>query len=199
MALLLSNTGSTDLRLTLVQQPNVTAHFSLTISSLAFSAKRSQFDAGSTTTGSIFFPITPPDELISSTAINTTSRSDVSEMAIVPLSECRIPILTVSSALASDVKTNVSAKAHKNRRRLFMNDLLLLPWCGLARNPYHKSRAGWSRRVIRCTSAHCPGNWFVTLQRLREQAAIIRARLLHPATVGTLTTAPRRGPRGCGR
>src|SRR5258706_3353077 len=99
MALLLSNTGSTDLRLTLVQQPNVTAHFSLTISSLAFSAKRSQFDAGSTTTGEIFLPITPPFALISSTAMSTTSRSETSLIAIVPESECRTPILTVSCAL----------------------------------------------------------------------------------------------------
>ena len=36
---------------------------------MAFSAKRSQFEAGSTTTGSIFLPMTPPLALISSNAI----------------------------------------------------------------------------------------------------------------------------------
>ena len=79
-----SKTGRTDLRLTEVQQPKTTATFSWRRSCFAFSAKRSQFDAGSTTTGWIFRPITPPLALISSTAISTTSRSDTSLIAIVP-------------------------------------------------------------------------------------------------------------------
>src|SRR5262245_66371868 len=41
----------------------------------------------------------PTLALISSTAISTTSRSDTSLMAIVPESECRTPIFTVSCAL----------------------------------------------------------------------------------------------------
>ena len=90
-----SNTGSTDLRLTEVQQPNVTATLSWSSSCLAFSAKRSQFEAGSTTTGSIFLPMTPPLALISSNAIMQTSRSETSLMAMVPESEWRTPTLTV--------------------------------------------------------------------------------------------------------
>ena len=91
-----SKTGSTDLRLTEVQQPNTTATLSWSSSCLAFSAKRSQFDAGSTTTGWIGRPITPPLALISSTAISTTSRRETSLIAIVPDRECRTPIFTGS-------------------------------------------------------------------------------------------------------
>src|SRR4051812_50136578 len=43
----------------------------------------------------------PPELLISSTAISTTSRSEVSEIAIVPDSECKTPIFTVSAADAA--------------------------------------------------------------------------------------------------
>jgi hypothetical protein len=50
-------------------------------------------DAGSTTTGWILRPITPPLALISSTAIRTTSRSETSLIAIVPDSEWSTPIL----------------------------------------------------------------------------------------------------------
>jgi hypothetical protein len=92
---LFSNTGSTDLRLTEVQQPNTTATLSWRRSCLAFSANRSQFEAGSTTTGSIFLPMTPPLALISSNAIMQTSRSDTSLIAMVPDSECSTPTLTV--------------------------------------------------------------------------------------------------------
>ena len=63
---------------------------------MAFSANRSQLEAGSTTTGWILRPITPPLALISSAAISTTSRSETSLIAIVPESEWRTPILTGS-------------------------------------------------------------------------------------------------------
>jgi hypothetical protein len=92
---LFSNTGSTDFRLTDVQQPNVTATLSWRRSCLAFSAKRSQFEAGSTTTGSIFLPMTPPLALISSNAIVQTSRRETSLMAMVPESEWSTPTFTV--------------------------------------------------------------------------------------------------------
>ena len=95
-----SNTGSTDLRLTLVQQPKATATLSWLISCLAFSANSGQFDAGSTTTGSSFLPSTPPLALISSIVIRATSLSTVSEIAIVPDSEWRMPTLIVSAAKA---------------------------------------------------------------------------------------------------
>jgi hypothetical protein len=79
-----SNTGSTDLRDTEVQQPNTTATLSCEMSWRAFSANSGQFDAGSTTTASSFLPMTPPLALISSIVISATSLSDVSLIAIVP-------------------------------------------------------------------------------------------------------------------
>ncbi|MNS45203.1 hypothetical protein D3C72_776650 [compost metagenome] len=91
-------TGSTDLRDTEVQQPNTTATLSCDSSWRDFSANSGQFDAGSTTTASSFLPITPPLALISSMVISATSFSDVSEMAMVPDRECRMPTLMVSSA-----------------------------------------------------------------------------------------------------
>ncbi|MNO72467.1 hypothetical protein D3C76_634170 [compost metagenome] len=93
-----SNTGSTDLRDTLVQQPNTTATLSWVNSWRAFSANSGQFDAGSTTTASSFLPFTPPLALISSMVISAMSFSEVSEMAMVPDSECRMPTLMVSAA-----------------------------------------------------------------------------------------------------
>ena len=91
------------MRETEVQQPKVTATFSFWISSRAFSANSGQFEAGSTTTGSSLRPSRPPCALISSMVISATSLSDVSLMAIVPESECRMPTLIgpVSSALAA--------------------------------------------------------------------------------------------------
>ena len=63
---------------------------------MAFSGKTSvNFDSGSSTTASICLPRTPPAALISSIAINSTSFSETSLMAMVPVSECRMPTLTV--------------------------------------------------------------------------------------------------------
>jgi hypothetical protein len=91
MLLSSSNTGSTDLRLTLVQQPN-TAETRLTlISSRAFSANSGQFEAGSTTTGSSWRPSRPPLRFCSAISISMTSFSVVSLIAIVPDSECSTP------------------------------------------------------------------------------------------------------------
>ena len=114
-----SNTGSTDFRLTDVQQPNTTETLSWSRSCLAFSAKRSQFEAGSTTTGSIFLPITPPLALISSTAMSTTSRSETSLMAMVPDSEWSTPILTVPPPWARRTagKPSAGGSAGADRRR----------------------------------------------------------------------------------
>ncbi len=106
-----SNTGSTDLRLTEVQHPKVTATLSWRSSCLAFSAKRSQFEAGSTTTGSIFLPMTPPLALISSNAIMQTSRSDTSLMAMVPDSEWSTPTLTVPPPWARSTEGKPSPAA----------------------------------------------------------------------------------------
>ncbi|MNE01074.1 hypothetical protein D3C80_935010 [compost metagenome] len=93
-----SNTGSTDLRDTDVQQPNTTATLSWVSNCRPFSANSGQFDAGSTTTGSSNLPLTPPLALICSMVIKAMSLSDVSEIAMVPDSECRMPTLMVSAA-----------------------------------------------------------------------------------------------------
>src|ERR1700730_311992 len=103
------NTGSTDLRETDVQHPNTTATLSLVMSSRAFSANSGQLEAGSTTTGSSFFPSTPPFLFCSSMSMSMTSLSVVSLIAIVPESEWRIPTLIVSCAAERVPATNPSA------------------------------------------------------------------------------------------
>src|SRR5215216_1988683 len=97
----LSKTGSTALRLAEVQQPKTTATLSLEISFLDFSAKVGQSDAPSSTIGSSFIFMTPPAALISSMAISVASRTEVSEIAVVPLSEWRTPILMVPPLAAA--------------------------------------------------------------------------------------------------
>jgi len=95
------NTGSTDLRDTEVQQPNTAATLFWVMSSRAFSAKSGQFEAGSTTTASSFLPSRPPLRFCSSMSISMTSFRVVSEIAMVPESECSTPILMVSCAEAA--------------------------------------------------------------------------------------------------
>ncbi len=95
-------TGRTDLRDTLVQQPKTAATLSTLISSRAFSAKSGQLEAGSTTTGSSFLPRRPPLAFCSAMSMSMTSFKVVSEIAIVPDSECRMPTLMVSSAAFAD-------------------------------------------------------------------------------------------------
>jgi hypothetical protein len=80
-------TGSTDLRDTEVQHPNTTATLFFEINSRAFSAKSGQFEAGSTTTASSFFPSKPPFLFCSSIKNSIVSFNVVSLMAIVPDSE----------------------------------------------------------------------------------------------------------------
>src|SRR5260221_6999686 len=103
------NPGKTDLRDTEVQQPNTTATLSLVMSSRAFSANRGQSDAGSTTTASSFLPSRPPFLFCSSISISMTSLSVVSEIAIVPESEWRMPILIVSSAALAGIAKDATA------------------------------------------------------------------------------------------
>ena len=108
-----SNTGSTDLRDTEVQQPKVAATLSTEISCRAFSAKSGQSDAGSTTTASSFLPSSPPFLFCSSISISMTSFSVVSLIAMVPDSECRMPTLMVSSARAA--RSNRQPHGHRQR------------------------------------------------------------------------------------
>ena len=134
-----SKTGSIALRLAEVQPPNTAATLSCEISFWAFSAKVGQSDAPSSTTGSIFLPSTPPAALISSIASSSASLTETSLIAIVPLSECRMPTLIVPpdepelAAVAESVESSedepqpaaspaattqaVSAGSHARRRR----------------------------------------------------------------------------------
>src|ERR1022692_2571694 len=108
-----SNTGSTDLRDTDVQQPNTTATLSFSSNSAAFSANSGQLEAGSTTTASSFLPSSPPFLFCSSIIIRTVSLSVVSLMAMVPESECSTPTLMVSAAEASPAASvNAAGSAH---------------------------------------------------------------------------------------
>ena len=90
----------------------------------AFSANSGQFDAGSTTTGSIFAPITPPLALISSIAISAMSFSTVSLIAMVPDSECRMPTLTVfccaNAELLKTAATDAAMASVLTNERRFM-------------------------------------------------------------------------------
>src|SRR3954453_4738027 len=97
----LSQTGSTALREAEVQQPNTTATLAREMSFLDFSAKVGQSEAPSSTIGSSFIFMTPPAALISSIAISVASRTEVSEIAIVPLSECNTPTLMDPPLLAA--------------------------------------------------------------------------------------------------
>ncbi|MNR21962.1 hypothetical protein D3C85_1388940 [compost metagenome] len=100
-----------------------------------FSANSGQLEAGSTTTGSSCLPLTPPLALISSMVISAMSLSEVSEMAMVPDSECRMPTLMVSAACT--VKGNrplsiraLAAKADLSRGRRFMRRISGADWMG---------------------------------------------------------------------
>ncbi len=105
-----SNTGSTDLRETDVQQPNTTATLSFSSSCCAFSANSGQFEAGSTTTASSLRPSRPPFLFCSSIIISTVSFSVVSLMAMVPESECRIPTLIVGCCAPTNEYASGAAK-----------------------------------------------------------------------------------------
>src|SRR5205823_4632358 len=103
MPLYCSNTGSTALREAEVQQPMTAAHLSLTRSFLAFSAKVGQSDAPSSWIYLILRPSTPPAALICSIASFSACTEPVSEIAMVPVTECRMPTVTSLSVTASPV------------------------------------------------------------------------------------------------
>src|ERR1700749_4642906 len=103
MPLYCSNTGSTALREAEVQQPITAAHLSLTSSFLAFSAKVGQSLAPSSWTNLILRPSTPPCSLICEIASFSASTEAVSEIAMVPVTECRIPTVTSVSVTARPV------------------------------------------------------------------------------------------------
>ena len=103
----------------------------MVISSRAFSANSGQFEAGSTTTASSFLPSTPPFLFCSSMSISITSFSVVSLMAMVPESECRMPTLIVSWALADGMaakRPSVSPVAKSQRRAIGRSATARMEW-----------------------------------------------------------------------
>src|ERR1700730_1967576 len=103
MPLYCSTTGSTALRDAEVQQPMIAATLSLTRSFLAFSAKVGQSLAPSSWMNLILRPRMPPAALICSIASFSDSIEPVSEIAIVPVAECRMPTVTSVSVTARPV------------------------------------------------------------------------------------------------
>src|SRR3954467_1797758 len=103
MPLYCSITGSTALRDAEVQQPMIAAILSLTRSFLAFSANVGQSLAPSSWMNLILRPSTPPAALICSIASFSAWIEPVSEIAIVPVAECRMPTVTSVSVTASPV------------------------------------------------------------------------------------------------
>src|SRR6266705_3146194 len=118
MPLYCSTTGSTALRDAEVQQPMIAATLSLTRSFLAFSAKVGQSLAPSSWMNLILRPRMPPDALICSMASFSASIEPVSEIAIVPVAECRMPQVTSVSVTASPVvlTAEVAGPAPKDGR-----------------------------------------------------------------------------------
>ena len=122
-----SKTGSTDLRLTEVQQPNTAETLSLEINSRAFSANSGQLEAGSTMTGSNCLPSNPPFLFCSSISMSMASFRVVSLIAIVPDSECRIPTLIVSAAAPATEAVSAPTKTPVCIRRRSPMDGLCMP------------------------------------------------------------------------
>ena len=118
MPLYCSITGSTALRDAEVQQPMIEATLSLTSSFLAFSAKVGQSLAPSSWMILILRPSTPPMALICSMASFSAWIDPVSEIAIVPVAECRMPTVTSVSVTARPVvlTAEVGGPAPKAKR-----------------------------------------------------------------------------------
>src|SRR6187401_831432 len=108
MPLYCSMTGSTALRDAEVQQPMIAATLSLTRSFLAFSANVGQSLAPSSWMNLILRPSTPPIALICSIASFSAWIEPVSEIAIVPVAECRMPTVTSVSVTANPVVLTVA-------------------------------------------------------------------------------------------
>src|SRR5882724_3743653 len=118
MPLYCSTTGSTALREAEVQQPMMAATLSLTRSFLAFSAKVGQSLAPSSWMILILRPRMPPMALICSMASFSASIEPVSEIAMVPVADCRMPQVTSASVTASPVvlTADVAGPAPKEER-----------------------------------------------------------------------------------
>src|ERR1700753_1816107 len=171
MPLYCSTTGSTALREAEVQQPMIAATLSLTSSFLAFSAKVGQSLAPSSWMILILRPRTPPASLICEIASFSDSIEPVSEIAIVPVAECRIPTVTSVSVTAKPVvliAEVAGGSAKDGRGSIEMAGKAAIPIKSLRRNadcspcllssdmstPGVRVRViGWGRlaRIVQCT------------------------------------------------
>ncbi len=110
------------------------------ISWRAFSANSGQLEAGSTTTGSSCLPSTPPLALISAIVISAVSFNTVSEIAIVPDSECRMPTLIVSAAIAGVIEVNEANAASAPNVRLKLRREVVIAGSLLNMSPVRRGR-----------------------------------------------------------
>src|SRR5882757_2817290 len=137
MPLYCSNTGSTALREADVQQPITDATLSLTSSFLAFSANVGQSLAPSSWMNLILRPSTPPEALICSIASFSASTDPVSEIAIVPVTEWRMPTVTSVSVTARPVVLTAEVagtSANEGRESIDMAGKAAIPISNLRRS-----------------------------------------------------------------
>src|ERR1700733_4768417 len=137
MPLYCSTTGSTALRDAEVQQPMIAATLSLTRSFLAFSAKVGQSLAPSSWMNLILRPRMPPASLICAIASFSASIEPVSEIAIVPVAECRMPQVTSVSVTARPVvliAEVAGTSAKDGRGSMVMAGNAAIPISSLRRN-----------------------------------------------------------------
>src|SRR5580704_15037532 len=171
MPLYCSNTGNTALRDADVQQPMTAAHLSLTSSFFAFSAKVGQSLAPSSWTNLILRPSTPPPALICSIASFSASTEPVSLIAMVPVTEWRIPTVTSVSVTARPVVLTAEVagtSAKDGRESIDMAGKAAIPMSSLRRSgdcrlglvssdmstPLgSRTRYGWGRiaEILQCT------------------------------------------------
>src|ERR1700755_1688871 len=155
MPLYCSNTGSTALREAEVQQPITEAHLSLTSSFFAFSATVGQSLAPSSWMNLILRPSTPPAALICSIASFSASTDPVSEIAMVPVTECRMPTVTSVSVTARPVVLTADvggASAKDGRGRLVGAGTAGIPIRSLR-------RSGDSRPRLISSDMNTPFGW----------------------------------------
>ena len=122
------NTGSTDLRDTEVQQPKVDGHLVLGEQLARLLGEQRPVRGRIDDHRLESMPITPPLALISSIVISAVSFSAVSEIAIVPDSECRTPTLigVLSWPNAVEIELQLRAAAPP----AWMNCLRSIPLSG---------------------------------------------------------------------
>src|SRR5215469_3852391 len=162
MPLYCSNTGSTALREAEVQQPNTAAHLSSTRSFFAFSAKVGQSEAPSSWMNLILRPSTPPASLICEMASFSASTEPVSEIAMVPVTECRMPTVTSVSVTARPVVltaevAGVSAQAVRGSSE--MAGIAAIPIRSLRRSGDFRPLLISSDMSTPSGSRTCSSNW----------------------------------------